>query len=60
MPCCIRYNPTLGPNWQENSALVELERLLPRDGWGVVVWNDETPTAEVLATLRKIASGKRP
>ena len=62
LPCCLRFNPTLGPDWVSSPVGYALEALIPADKtpWGVVRWNDETPTAEVLATLRKIAAGERP
>jgi hypothetical protein len=60
-PCCVVYSPTGwrhyrngDETWQEFRQL-----LVGRDG-EIPMWNDYTPTAEVLATLRKIAAGERP
>jgi hypothetical protein len=56
--CCVVDSPTYN-----NSAVLlrsALIDLLPRIQCSVVCWNDRTPTAEVLGTLRKIAAGERP
>jgi hypothetical protein len=56
-PCCVVMNPTWAGALP--TSVDHLWRLVnPKSS--LIQWNDETPTAEVLATLRKIAAGERP
>jgi hypothetical protein len=58
--CCLIQSPTFQTHLGSPAAgtfFTVLEESVGRDA---LSWNDETPTAEVLATLRKIAVGERP
>lgn len=55
-PCCVLANPTA--HAQGLDAILALETALDEAeiGHSTVVWNDKTPTAQVLAKLDEIAA----
>jgi hypothetical protein len=75
-PCCLWLSPTAWRISEHDQSselwrkLTELIGIAPvssedldievHDGPAFDDWNDKTPTAEVLGTLRKIAAGERP
>jgi hypothetical protein len=65
-PCCLVQSPSwyrFGREPKEKFATLLLGYpfdLCESDVDDITVWNDETPTDEVLAALRKIAAGERP
>lgn len=53
---CLIANPAYRSAALDRQAFRKaLREKIGPDFWGLTTWNDETPTAEVLATLREIA-----